>query len=245
MKANDFYQRLSQLAITHHRPNVIRHYLNEVLFRDISFEGKRVLDVGGGRGLCSYFAVFKGASSAHNVEPLLSGSEARSSSAFESAKSSLGTAGAILVNQSIQEHLDACGTYDVVILHDSINHLDEVSYARLHRDSAAFIEYVALFKRIAKHHSGGGTMVVTDCARRNLFGDVGLRSPFAPSINWRLHQDPRLVEKVLRAAGYVDVHWKWTPLKRAGLVGRLLAKLGRIPSYFLQSHFVLFARRAP
>lgn len=239
-----FYQRLRELGVTHHRPGVIKRYLEDVLFADVRVQGKKVLDVGGGTGLCSYFAVFRGAASASNVEPLLAGSENASLVAFARAQEALGTTGAQLVNESIQDHVEHCGTYDVIILHDAINHLDEASYTKLHEDPAAFAEYVRLFARIAARHATGGDIVIADCARRNLFGDLGLRAPFAPNINWRLHQDPRLVAKVLEAAGYSDVRWKWTPLKRAGLIGRIAAKLGRVPSYFLQSHFVLFARRS-
>lgn len=244
MSALDFYERLRELGVTHHRPRVIQRYLEDVLFPDVNFAGRKVLDVGGGTGLCSYFAVFRGAASSNNVEPLLAGSEDASLVAFSRAQEKLGTQGAQLVNESIQDHVEHCGTYDVIILHDAINHLDEGSYTKLHEDPAAFAEYVGLFRKIAARHSTGGDLVIADCARRNFFGDLGMRAPFAPSINWKLHQDPRLVAKVLEAAGYSDVRWKWTPLKRAGLLGRIAARLGRVPSYFLQSHFVLFARRS-
>ena len=36
-----------------------------------------------------------------------------------------------------------------------------------------------------------------------------------------------------------QVKLRWSPFKRFGVFGRLLSKIGMVPSYFMQSHFNL------
>jgi SAM-dependent methyltransferase len=242
MTSNGFFDSLAHLGITHHHSRTIRDYLEKDLFREIDFTNKSVLDIGGGKGLCSFFAAWKGANRVVNVEPVESGSEADVVERFMRAGSHLQLPQCQIVSKRIQEIPAGLGVFDIVIVHDAINHLDEAAYSQAHLSCDRFQDYVALVRSIRDLHAIGGVLVIADCARRNFWGDLGLRSPFAPTINWKIHQNPSGLRKIVHQAGYLDIRWEWTPLKRAGLLGRIIAKFGFASSYFLQSHFVMWAR---
>ena len=87
-----------------------------------------------------------------------------------------------------------------------------------------------------------GKILITDCSRRNFWGDFGIKSPFAPSIEWNLHQPPSLVKSLFDNDKFSFV-LRWSPFKRFGWMGRLISFLGIIPSYFMQSHFNLLINR--
>ena len=87
-----------------------------------------------------------------------------------------------------------------------------------------------------------GKILITDCSRRNFWGDFGIKSPFAPSIEWNLHQPPSLVKSFFDNDKFSFV-LRWSPFKRFGRMGRLISFLGIIPSYFMQSHFNMFIER--
>ena len=71
-----------------------------------------------------------------------------------------------------------------------------------------------------------------------ILGDLGLKNPFAPSIDWHLHQSPTLVFKLFENHTF-DKKIRWSPFKRLGRFGYFISSLGMFPSYFLQSHFNL------
>ena len=53
VEKNKFYTKGSRL----------KFYLEQYLFKDIDFEGKTLLDIGGGNGLFSFYAALNGAKS--------------------------------------------------------------------------------------------------------------------------------------------------------------------------------------
>ncbi len=80
----------------------------------------------------------------------------------------------------------------------------------------------------------GGWVVVTDCGRSNFWNALGMRSPFARTIEWHKHQNPSLWAKAFECAGYRKADLRWTPLHP---LGRLAAN--RVVHYLTCSHFCL------
>jgi SAM-dependent methyltransferase len=127
--------------------------------------------------------------------------------------------------------------FDVVLSLASINHLDEKSCIALLDSPDAVREYQNIFRNIAAMMKPGGKLIIMDAARRNIFGDLGIRNPLTPNIEWFKHQQPEFWAKLLSGCGFGDPNITWAS-------GKLLryARLTSIPrtlSYFGQSVFRL------
>jgi SAM-dependent methyltransferase len=222
-----------KMNLSHHPFNRMSKYL-EWCFKDVVFENKNVLDIGGGNGIFSFYAKFKGANKVINLEPFADGS-----TLFDfDGKDIDHEFRIILKNNTLQEY-ETKEKFNIIILHDSINHLDEGVFEKIHKSEKAMKEYKVLTKKIISHLNPGGQIIITDCSRRNFWGDLGMKSPFAPAIDWHLHQKPSLI-KILFKDYKFNFRLRWTPFKRFGKFGYALSLIGFLPSYFMQSHFNLF-----
>lgn len=223
-------------------PNLKNHLA--YIFDGVSLAGKRVLDVGGGTGLLTLWAAANGAS-AVCLEPESAGSTRAVRETFNRLKASIDpNLDATMLSQTLQEFLATPGPlFDVVVMANSVNHLDEASAQSVLTDPKAAQAYVDLFGQLKQRMARSGVVVLTDCGRRNFFGDLGLRSPIMPSIDWTIHQSPQTWFSLLSKAGFTDRKISWTTPNSFGRLGQLV--LGNpLASYFLFSHFRLFARAA-
>lgn len=220
-----------------------RRYL-ELMFRDVELRGKSLLDVGGGSGAISFYAAARGAR-AVCLEPGGDGSNPRMRQIFDSYLRGLGSDDDVhveLVEDTLQNLDRVMRPFDVVVLNNAINHLDEQACQTLPDDRAARNRYLAMFRRIAELTAPGGYLIVTDAGRYNFWNRIGRRSPFAPSIEWHLHQQPEIWESLLREAGFGGTSVRWNTHARLGAVGQAL--LGnRLGGYLTNSHFILRMRR--
>lgn len=227
-KINFFEKTFTELKLSHHPYRRMKNYL-DWCFYGIDFKNKAVLDIGGGNGIYSYYSVAMAAKSALNLEPFASGST------YFDKKKKENLLEIDILNQTIQE-FNTKSKFDIIILHDSINHLNEEIFSEIHQKKESYVLYKNLVDKIITLLNPKATIIITDCSRSNFWGDLGFKNPFAPSIEWELHQPPELVLSLFdeRKMNFVI---RWSPFKRFGLIGRLISNLGRIPSYFLQSHF--------
>ena len=229
-KIDTFKKTFISLKLSHHPYYRMKKYL-DWCFRRVDFTGKNVLDIGGGNGIYSYYSIACGAKKAVNLEPFASGS-----TFFENNKQD-NILQIETINKTIQE-FETKDKFDVIILHDSINHLDEHLFSEIHLNKEYFNQYQNLIRKILTLLNRKGTVVITDCGRSNFWGDLGLSNPFAPSIDWRLHQNPKLVLKLFDKNDF-DFNLRWSPFKRFGVIGKFISFFGEKPSYFLQSHYNL------
>lgn len=215
------------------------------VFGDLTLDGRAVLDIGGGMGLLSFAAVQRGAARAVLIEPeaQAAGGTAGVVGRFHEVHRALGAQDRVELRAVTLQAFDpGAERFDVVLSHNSINHLDEEACARIHRDAAARRTYAGIFARVRDLMRPGGHLIILDCARRNLFGDLGLRSPIMPAIEWRKHQQPRTWAGLLEETGFTEPRIRWTTLHTLGRPGRAL--LGNAAAaYALTSHFRLSARR--
>ena len=222
----------------------LRQYLKYML-DGVPLRDKRMLDVGGGCGLLTLWGAIHGAN-ALCLEPDADGATSGMAIQFEKLKSSLGVdISCHFSTDTLQEFLQTTeyrGCYDVIMMSDSINHLDEKSCIELLNDSGARNKYLGLLSQVFESMSPGGYIVVTDCSRSNFFNDLGWRSPIMNTIEWEKHQSPFFWDKLFQQVGFHPARIKWSSPKVLGSLGRAI--LGyRLTAYFTFSHFRLLIRK--
>lgn len=222
------------------RPRNLRFFLH-YLFRDLDFSDKTMLDVGAGRGAFSFYAGCAGAAKVVSLEPEVEGSRAGAREAFLRTRSALGLDQVRLVSQRLQDY-EPGGAFDIILLHASINHLDEGACIRLQLDGAARRVYRELFQRLAAMAVPHARLIVVDASRRNLFAEIGLKNPFVPSIEWHKHQPPSVWASLLTESGFGGAAIRWNSFNTLRTFGRLT--LGnRLAAYCLTSTFCLTMER--
>jgi len=235
-----FFDAAIRLGAYSNKRNLRRH-LN-YLFGGIDLRGKQVLDVGGGAGLLTIFAAVQGATSVC-IEPEGDGSAGGVTKQFTLLRNSIDPEmRADLVVNSIQNYLSAARSFDVVVIANAINHLNEDACIRLLIDPLARVEYESIFLSLFRSMKPGGWLVATDCSRSNVFNDLRLKSPVMPDIEWQKHQSPEVWDELLQEAGFAPATVRWSSPNTLGEGGRIV--LGnRLAAYFLLSHFKLVARK--
>jgi SAM-dependent methyltransferase len=220
----------------------LRRYL-DFLFRGVPLRGARVLDVGGGTGLFTMYAAAAGAAEVVCLEPEAEGGSSGMNDQFRRLHDALGRPNVRLVPDTLQNFNPPPRSFDVVLLQNSINHVEEDACTRLHHDEAAREKYRKVFRKVAAIATHGAHLVITDCTRRNLFPMLGLKHPLAPTIEWHKHQPPEMWRGLLEDVGFRDAHVGWSSFNRLGPAGWLLFA-NRVGAFFLTGHFRLHMRNA-
>lgn len=224
-------------------PNVgnLRFGLN-YSFEGVAFSGKRMLDIGAGVGLLGLYGKCMGAARVVCLEPEDAGATTGVRQRFDDLVSALMVEDVIMMGETFQQFDPGKDRFDIIVMHNSVNHLDEDACMRLHWDEDARATYHRLFAKLYAIAAPEAHLIVADCSRYNLFGSIGLRCPFAPSIEWNKHQPPRLWARMLCDAGFSRPRIRWTTFNTLRGVGRMI--LGnRVAAFLTHSLFCLTVRR--
>ncbi len=185
-------------------------------------EGKTVLEIGGGAGWVSLYARCSGASRVVCLEPEMAGSSRGFGLMFERLADRIGVDRIRLESVTLQEFNAVGEQFDVILMHNSINHLDEDACIGILRDPSARRRYRAIFDKIGQLAAAGATLVAADCSRYNFFAMLGLKNPVARSIEWDKHQSPGTWARLLRESGFDRPRIRLSSFNRLGRAGRLL-----------------------
>jgi SAM-dependent methyltransferase len=202
-------------------------------------KGARVLDVGCGKGTTTFYAALCGAKEIVGLDPEASGGTSGSTQIFSKIKEELA------LDQCVHKPIDFLTyspetPFDLVLLYNSINHIREVTFD-IRRDEAARKSQGKVVAKIAEVLKVNGWVTLCDASRRNLFGDLGLRSPLAPTIGWKSHQTLGAWRTLLTEQGFGDFSHNWYVPYIVPWAGFLLDN--PVSNYLTFSHFVLRGRK--
>jgi SAM-dependent methyltransferase len=138
---------------------------------------------------------------------------------------------------TIQDYDSKGVKFDIILMHNSVNHLDEKACSKLHVSQRARQIYLRIFNKIYGLLNFGGTLLVLDSSRYNFWPLLGLRNPFCPEIRWGKHQPPELWVDLLSRCGLKQPRIQWTSFKTLRWLGKPLRN--RFAAYFFTSHFRL------
>jgi len=210
----------------------------DALFGEIDFNNKTVLDIGGGTGLHSFYAAARGARKVVCLEPEADGSSAGVIEKIHRLKKLLERDNVEFKPLTLQAFEPEGETFDVILLHSSINHLDETACINLLREPKFKAVYREVFSKIFSLSNKGAKLIVCDCSRYNLFALLKIRNPFAPTIEWHKHQAPEVWANLLAGVGFVNSRISWPSFNRLGNWGRVLFG-NKFAAFFLASSFCL------
>ncbi len=103
----------------------------KTLFKKVTLENRRVLDIGGGGGLHSFYAACMGAKEIICLEPETEGSRSGMGAKFRKLSETLGDNQVRFEPVTFQAFEPAGEQFDIILLHKSINHLDETACINL------------------------------------------------------------------------------------------------------------------
>jgi hypothetical protein len=208
----------------------------KTLFKNMALENRRVLDIGGGSSLHSFYAACMGAGEVVCLEPETEGSRSGMEAKFRKLGGILGYNQVKFEPVTFQAFEPKGKQFDIILLHNSINHLDETACINLLNDEASRTIYLNMCSKLNSLASGGAKLIVCDCSRYNFFALLRIRNPFAPTIEWHKHQAPEVWVDLLSQVGFVNPRIRWTSFNTLRSPGRVL--LGnKLLSYFLRSDF--------
>lgn len=216
----------------------LKFYLQS-LFDNIEWKNKAVLDVGGGSGLLTFYAAAEGAKRVICLEPEADGSRNGMIKQYHDFQAGFASSSPVVqLPLTLQQYVQQSDkeAFDIVIMHNSINHLDEEACIHLRKQDTSYRQYLHIFSDVYSLMRKGGTLVVSDCSCNNFFNDIGIKNIFTPSIEWHKHQAPETWISLFKKAGFKNPTTKWLSPNRLGKFGKVLAG-NYLISYLTRSYF--------
>jgi hypothetical protein len=99
--------------------------------------------------------------------------------------------------------------------------------------------YRRIYEKIAGYMKPGGSLIVINVGRQNLWPMLGLRNPFVPTIRWHIHQDTGFWRRFLLEIAYQRVEFEWMPKYPLRHIRPLIAN--RTGAFMTDSMFHLVA----
>jgi cyclopropane fatty-acyl-phospholipid synthase-like methyltransferase len=203
-------------------PRRLGFYFEKYLFQGTNYQGKTLLDIGGGRGVFAFIAALSGASRVVVMEPEADGSSSGMIKGFYELFEILGRPANIeLTTKVLQEFDRKSQRFDIVLMHNSINHIDEEGCAHLTESEEARQRYRAYFELLADVSKPGAKLIVCDCSNKNFWAQAVGVNPIMPMIEWDKHQPPEVWAELLSQRGFQHVRTSWGSFNTLGAFGRI------------------------
>lgn len=211
------------------------------LFGGINFHNKNVLDIGSGNGIFSIYCSMSGAKTVVSLEPETQGSSDKMIETSLTLKNKYKCENVNFVNKKF-EYYNNDLKFDVVLLHNTINHLDENATISLKNNETSQQKYIDILKFLRDKLNDDAEIIITDCSRYNFFGDLNIKNPFAPQIEWEKHNSPYLWKEMLTKAKFNSISVEWVNHNSLRSTGLLIFG-NRFMSYFLNSYFLIKCKK--
>ena len=142
-------------------------YLSDVLFKNVELKNKIVLDIGAGNGVYSFYALAKGAKKLICIEPEFEGSRSNYISSLEKFRKFLNKDNNVIISTKTFQEFQSNIKFDVVLMHYSINHIDEENCTILESSRKAQKIYNNYFEKIYNSMSLNSDLIITDVSKYN------------------------------------------------------------------------------
>jgi SAM-dependent methyltransferase len=214
------------------------------LFGGRPLQGKRVLEIGSGRGLTAILIALGRAAAVVSLEPELVGAKSGVITLQRERTRVLGLENLEVVADDFNTWQHRGPRFDLIVARASINHLHESAKHALH-DSATYENYLRIARKIHGLLQDGGVFIATDACRYAFFSglrDLGIRRPWRwkkSGVNWRYHQNPGTWARIFRHAGFSGVEIAYPVPYRLRHLAPLVNSAAA--NFFLRGSFILRA----
>lgn len=209
-------------------------YFNQYVFQGVDLKNKKMADVGGGNGIASFYACMQEPScQSWVIDPIAEGSNSEMMDQFSRLRQSTRCV-RVNYHNGLITSLSEPQEFDIVLMHNSINHIVEDILRSDASEQKRFQERLA---PVTERLKPGGQLIVAECGKQNFWDHIGLRSPFAPTIDWQIHEEPEFWSNILENQNCAHLKTNWSARRELRAVGKWLLA-NRIGSYFTNSHFV-------
>ena len=220
-------------------------YMLARMFAGIDFSGKRVLEIGSGRGLLAIYMGLRGAD-VLSMEPELVGATSGVIAQQRARIKALGLRNVEVLHADFNTWDPGNSLFDVIVSRSSINHLyASAHHAEHHRET--YDAYVGMATRLRTMLVPTGLFVASDACRYSFFSglrDFGVRRPWQrkrSGVHWRHHQNPGTWARIFRQAQFSSVQVVYPAPYRLRMLGPVVETA--VANFFLQGTFVMRARR--
>ncbi len=192
----------------------LKYYLSDILFKNIDLKDKTVLDIGAGNGVYSFYALIKGAKKLVCIEPEFEGSRSNYISSLKKFRKFINRENDVIISTDTFQNFKSEMKFDVVLMHYSVNHIDEENCIVLESSKKSQEIYHNYFQKIYNSMTNNGDLIITDTSKYNFFNFFGITNPFVPTIEWQKHQSPYVWSKYLEKVKFSTKKIQWTaPMK--------------------------------
>ena len=192
----------------------LKYYLSDILFKNIDLKDKTVLDIGAGNGVYSFYALIKGAKKLVCIEPEFEGSRSNYISSLKKFRKFINREDDVIISTDTFQNFKSEMKFDFVLMHYSVNHIDEENCIVLESSNKSQEIYHNYFQKIYNSMTNNGDLIITDTSKYNFFNFFGITNPFVPTIEWQKHQSPYVWSKYLEKVKFSTKKIQWTaPMK--------------------------------
>ena len=234
MLINKFDKKLKESGLK--RTFGYHFYFKNYIFDKINLKNKKLLDLGGGNGLASFFAYNEEKTCKCTiVDPFADGSHKQMSLQFEKLSNFFDNA--VALHNDYIDTLPENIKFDLILMHNSINHIGEDIISDMDTNKKSQDEYSRRLSQILERANSNAIIIVADCSSDNFWNDLRIKNFFAPTIDWNLHKPPYVWQNLIENFGFKHISTKWTARRELLSFGKILLS-NFYASYMINSSFV-------
>lgn len=216
---NNFFNVCTEIGVSSSIKNS-KFQLGQI-FNSIPLKNKNILDVGGGSGYVSFYCKIKGGRDVVCLEPEDEGSNNEKNNSYE------------ILNDRIDydiEYLDkriedynTKKKFDLIILHNSINHLVDGNTKDLSSNDISKIKMMNTIEKISSLAADGCLLLIVDNSGYHFFQKLGFeRHPLIPHVGFHDHESPDFWISYFKKFDFKFAKMDWITPNPMGYFGKVL-----------------------